>query len=93
MVKGNWGTTARVDGREELFPTAFGPQPEWVNEDDDNRVMSILASIQKSGYSHASLDGYPYKRARVEHSLSAIDAVLGDFSFHINISLFPSSFE
>ena len=81
VVKENWGTTARVDSREEPVSTAFGPLPEWVKEDDDGKVMSILAGIKKFGYSHASLDGYPWERARVEHSLSTIDAVPSDFSF------------
>ena len=43
--------------------------------------MSFLASIKQVGYQHAGMEGFPWERARVEHSLLAIDAVPGDLFF------------
>ncbi|KAK0604654.1 hypothetical protein LWI29_017877 [Acer saccharum] len=71
----------REPGSEQPIPTSFGPQPEWANEEDNEAVMSFLASIKQAGYGHASLEGFPWERARVERSLLAIDAILGDLFF------------
>ena len=51
--------------------------------------MDYLTTIKESGYNYPGLDGFPWERARVEHSLLAIDAVPGDLSFFL---LFPSLF-
>ena len=56
------------------------PQPEWAKEEDDAEVMDYLCAIKDAGYKYPGLDGLPWERARVEHSLLAIAAVPGDLS-------------
>ena len=86
MVKGNWGAFVRYGHRERTIPTSFGPQPKWAKEEDEAAIMSFLALIKQAGYQHAGMEGFPWERARVEHSLLAIDAVSGDLFFVLLLS-------
>ncbi|KAK4853126.1 hypothetical protein QYF36_004150 [Acer negundo] len=76
---GNWGAIAHINGREQSVPTALRPYPNWVNGDDDDKVIYLLATVKRLGYVYPDLVGYPWEWAWVEHSLSAIDVV--PFSF------------
>ena len=87
-MKGNWGATVCYGRQEHLVPTSFGLQPEWAKEEDDDEVMGLLADIKRLGYKYPDLEGYPWERARVEHSLLVIDAVPGGLFFFVYILFF-----
>ena len=86
----NWGATVRCGRKERSVPTTFGPQPEWAKEEDDDKVMDYLTAIKELGYKYPGLDGFPWERARVEHSLLAIDVVPSDLSLFFSPFLFLS---